>query len=84
MRCTMLKGGRPQPPLNFIENKGVLIMGKIEVKAIYDKVIGKSKHFVIGKFNSPISGGLYISNDEEIPEQVVITFENSERGNKGA
>jgi hypothetical protein len=81
-----VKRGQAAAPLNFIENKGVLIMGKIEVKAIYDKVVGKgkSKHFVIGEFNSPISGGLYISNDEEIPEQVVITFENSERGNKGA
>ena len=50
----------------------------MELQAKYDCVIGKSKHFTIGKLGDEISGGLYIRKGIEVPDDIIISFKKEE------
>jgi len=46
----------------------------MKLYAKYDCIMGKNKHFTIGKLGDKISGGLYIQKGTEVPDEIVISF----------
>jgi len=46
----------------------------LEIKATYDCIMGRSKHYVVGAKGRPISGGLYFKEGQEVPKQILITL----------
>lgn len=46
----------------------------VKLIAKFDQIIGKCKHYTIGRVGDVISGGLYILTTDETPDKLSITF----------
>lgn len=51
----------------------------VKFTATYDCITGRRKHFTIGYLGASISGGFYVKNGDEIPDQIIITFEKGKK-----
>ena len=50
----------------------------MELQAKYDCIMGKSRHFTVGKLGDKISGGFYIQLGTEVPKEITITFKSKD------
>jgi len=53
----------------------------MELFAKYDCIIKRNKHFTIGELGDNITGGLYIRNEHQTPEEITIVF-TKKKGDK--
>ena len=74
-----IKGDKPQSPLTLLKIRGKVMK---TLKAKYDCIMGKCKHFTIGKLGDEISGGIYIKKGIEAPDKIVVIFKEAEEKEK--
>jgi hypothetical protein len=51
----------------------------LKVTAVFDQIIGKCKHFTIGKVGDVISGGIYIMVPTGVPDEISIVFKKEDK-----
>ena len=51
-----------------------------QIRVKFDCVSGKSRRYIIGKMGAKISGAVYITPPQEIPEQIILVFPEDKGG----